>query len=86
MNCTFPNIFGFREWFEARFKDLCDEHDLHYVLRDVPKTLADAIVSVKIAKKNWRYIPLGIAAFIVLIISPRAYSLWYKDELGIWRW
>lgn len=28
--CTMPKIPWFRDWFEAKFGDLCEKHDLQY--------------------------------------------------------
>lgn len=31
--CTIPQVFGLREWYDARFNDLCKEHDDAYIAR-----------------------------------------------------
>jgi hypothetical protein len=86
MHCTIPSLLGFRTWFEKRFSDLCEEHDAHYVRRDVPKTWADVKVAYKIARRDVKYIPLGVGALVALLVLPRAYTIWYKDETGRWVW
>ena len=83
-NCTVPSFL--KAWFDKHFAEECEGHDLRYVLRDMPKTMADFIVSWRIGRKYKWSAPIGIGAFIVLITFPRAYKIWYKDELGIWRW
>ena len=85
-NCTVPKFLGLKEWFDKHFADECEWHDLRYVLRDKPKTVADFIVAWRIGRKyKWSAI-VGVGAFLVLVTFPRAYKIWYKDELGIWRW
>lgn len=85
-SCTLPNLFGLKEWFDKHFEAECEWHDLRYVLRDIPKTIADIIVAWRIGRKYKWSAPVGIVALFVLLTFPRAYKIWYTDELGIWRW
>jgi len=31
--CTLPSLLGLQNWFDKRFKDLCEQHDLAYSVR-----------------------------------------------------
>ncbi len=75
-NCSVPNIFGLKKWFDENFGDCCDWHDERYIARDCWKIQADYGVSVRIAKKSPHYIPLGAIAFVILQINPVAYRMW----------
>jgi len=33
MRCTVPSILGLQNWFDKRFKDLCEAHDRAYTIR-----------------------------------------------------
>jgi hypothetical protein len=83
MHCTVPSYL--KPWFNKHFAEECDWHDLRYVLRDMPKTVADLMVAWKMATKyKWSW--WLMLSFVVLVLHPKAYGMWYKDELGIWRW
>jgi hypothetical protein len=62
-NCTIPRLFGFKNWFDSLFADLCDWHDGEYV-RGCPylKFKSDVVISWKIAKRGYR--ALGILTLI----------------------
>lgn len=76
-NCTVPKLI--KPWFDAKFGDCCDWHDERYVARDCYKVQADFGVSVRIAKKNVKYIPVGVIVFVALSIHPLAYYMWWTD-------
>ncbi len=83
MHCTVPALL--RAWFDKHFYRECEWHDARYVVRDIPKTVADFLVSYKMARKyKWSW--WLILAFPVLLVHPKAYILWYKDENGAWVW
>jgi hypothetical protein len=75
--CTVPKLFGFREWFEERFGDLCAAHDDAYVNRSGSQIAADWVF----AKGMWQrgYGWLAIPSFIV--IASFGWLYWY-DILG----
>ena len=39
--CTIPSLFNLRNWFEKNFGDLCEQHDLDYVIRAGSRVEAD---------------------------------------------
>lgn len=74
--CTVPDLFGLKGWWEARFSDLCVEHDDRYMLRDVSKWRADAAYLRALKDRGyWWLVPPVFLAFQ----TPYAYYLWWKD-------
>lgn len=71
--CTLPEIFGFRDWFEESFSDLCIEHDRLYQSRIGSIWKADYIF----VKGMWcrGYKLLAIATYIFLLLFGWLY--WY---------
>lgn len=77
MACTVPKLFGFRDWFESKFKALCDDHDALYLKRVWKiKWMADFLISAQIAERG--YVALAIAAFIYNAVLGTPYWLWKK--------
>lgn len=83
MVCSVPSLF--KAWFDRYFLPECQWHDDRYVNRDLPKIVADLGVSWKMATKyKWSFV--FICAFVVLAVLPKAYGMWYRDEMGRWIW
>lgn len=73
--CTIPEIFGLRDWFEARFAEHCKRHDERYQKREVTKLQADLELAGGMVAVGRCYIPLAVATF-VFCWSP----------IGLWYW
>lgn len=56
-NCTMPKIPYFRDWFESKFSDLCNMHDLGYVYLDC-KLCCDFRLAAGIAERGYPFIGL----------------------------
>lgn len=78
MSCSFPI---FRNWFNARFKDLCDKHDAEWVKRDWRvKVVSDHEMCRALAERGHIALSYGAALWFVIGIP---FWLWkkYKDSL-----
>lgn len=84
MSCSVPSWL--KDWFNHHFKPACDWHDERYVQRDLPKTMADIGVGIRISLLRWWALPIGLAAIVLLLLLPKAYGMWYRDENNTWRW
>ena len=75
--CTLPAIFGLQKWFDARFEDLCYEHDAAYTTRIWKyKVEGDFQLALGFAKKGY-----PILAFLSIFytgIFGSIYWLWRK--------
>jgi hypothetical protein len=79
MSCSAPNIFGFRAWFEKRFKDLCDIHDEEYLLRLWKrKVSSDFSFCAAVASRGYCF--LAYASFIYFVTLGTVYWLWKKHK------
>jgi len=76
--CTIPAIFGFRQWFESRFRDLCIKHDRRYVERKLLKWHVDMVFVAHMVRRGKHYTPLAIGAW-VMFWSPIGLWYWYTD-------
>lgn len=62
--CTIPAIFGLRKWFESRFSDLCQHHDLTYEARHGTRRRADLELYAGMVKRGY---PLtGVLSYLVI--------------------
>lgn len=75
--CTIPKIFGLREWFESRFGDLCEYHDLAYVERKGLRIVADYQFAKGMWMRGYRW--LAVPSFLAVYMFGWLY--WY-DILG----
>ncbi|MGL4999515.1 MAG: hypothetical protein ACRC5T_11150 [Cetobacterium sp.] len=75
--CTVPKLLGFNHWFQSRFGDLCEQHDLAYLTRKWQlKQIADYEISGEIIKQG--YFALGCACFVYCQIFGTILWLWKK--------
>lgn len=51
--CTMPKIFGFRDWFESQYGDLCEVHDASYE-KGKCLTCADFKFLSGMIKQDWK--------------------------------
>ena len=73
--CSVPDLFGFREWFESNFKDVCKEHDMHYVMKDITMIQADTKAIHAISNiKPW-FGAICLASYPLVL--PVALWYWY---------
>ena len=79
--CTMPKLpFGFREWFESKFGDLCEIHDADYKRGYASggcKLCSDFKFIVKIAQRGH---PI-LALFVFLAVQvPWLWWKWIKND------
>ena len=66
--CTMPYMPWFRVWFNTKFGDLCERHDLHYQQK-YPRKMADIELAVGIINRGY---PLfGFLAYFAVRIFGR---------------
>lgn len=75
--CTIPKIFGFREWFENHFGDLCEIHDIQYIEKNI--TRKDSDLQFVRGMRNRGY-PI-LAFFSYLVIRPVGWFYWNNYTL-----
>ena len=72
--CTMPAIPVFRNWFEVKFGDLCQRHDLGYAAGDC-KLCHDKVFAGAIASRGH---PV-LAAFVFIAVNlPWVWWKWFK--------
>lgn len=70
--CTMPYIPLFREWFNRKFGDLCEKHDINYTYLSSRKT-ADCILASDIMARGYPMLAITVYIF-VRIIGRRHYK------------
>lgn len=64
VRCTLPHAFGLYDWFEARFGDLCAQHDRDYAARINKKTADNKLISGMVLRG---YPLLGFVTWLFLL-------------------
>jgi hypothetical protein len=54
-HCTLPSVFGFKDWFNQRFADLCFMHDMMYETK-VNRKEADCWVASHIMLRGYPFL------------------------------
>ena len=76
--CTVPAVFGFRKWFERRFKDLCEAHDRAYETRSwVKKIRSDWLMIQQMWQRGYRLLSVIAYLFFVSIGT----LVWFKGKI-----
>lgn len=79
MTCTVPKLLGLQKWFDARFEQLCKEHDRLYELRIWKvKLYADFQLAMKFCDKG--YCTLGVLSVPYNLILGTGYWLWKRHR------
>lgn len=82
--CTIPSLFGLQNWFDKRFKDLCEQHDAAYVIRTWrAKVEGDFALAYGFALRG--YALLGICAFIYVSTLGSVYWAVKKFKESLWK-
>jgi len=71
--CTVPAIFGFRDWFEGRFGDLCEQHDELYVWRKGTQHQADCGLASGIMQRGCPW----LAVIVYIFCRMFGWLYWY---------
>lgn len=58
--CTLPHAFGFYAWFEAKFGDLCFDHDQAYAAK-CNRRAADCVLAGRIFARG--YVVLALLTY-----------------------
>jgi len=75
--CTLPSLLGLQNWFDKRFKDLCEQHDTAYVLREwKSKVQSDFALAYGFALRGYAFI--GFCALIYVSTLGTIYWLFKK--------
>ena len=72
--CSFPNIFGLREKFEARYGDCCKLHDSRYANKDISRLDADVEFLVCMLKRGKPY------KAILAYMAVRVFGWFHYDD------
>ena len=76
--CTIPKILGFRKWFEKRFQECCQEHDVDYVEQEISRYDADRKMYNCMKAKGYKV--FGAITYYGFL-RPLGW-LWWKDIIG----
>jgi len=77
MTCTVPKLLGLQSWFDARFTDLCLEHDRLYSIRSWQvKLYADFSLAMHLCDRG--YCTLGVLSIPYNLILGTVYWVWKK--------
>ena len=61
--CTVPPIFGLKNWFDARFDDLCVIHDMNYKFQVLPKLQADLMLTFGMWRRGYYLLSIATLFF-----------------------
>jgi hypothetical protein len=82
--CSFIKWFGLKDWFDNRFRDLCDEHDTYYVKRIwQDKVYSDFHFCARMAARG--YMTLAFFSFIFFCTIGTTFWLWKKYVVAYFR-
>ena len=69
--CTVPKIFGIKKWFDKKFNDLCEQHDLLYSTRIWhDKVVTDFSLSLEFARRGYHALAFAAIAYTTLLGIP----------------